>query len=49
LASRSLDFPGASRRSRRADQLRREVAREIAHPNVCRTYDIASVDGHVFS
>ena len=32
------------------DQLRREVrvAREIAHPNVCRTYDIASVDGHVF-
>jgi serine/threonine-protein kinase len=32
------------------DQLRREVrvAREIAHPNVCRTYDIASVDGHAF-
>src|SRR5688572_14139163 len=31
-------------------RLRKEVrtAREIAHPNVCRTYDIASADGHVF-
>jgi serine/threonine protein kinase len=30
--------------------LRKEVrtAREIAHPNVCRTYDIATVDGLVF-
>jgi hypothetical protein len=32
------------------DRLRKEVrtAREIAHPNVCRTYDIAMADGHVF-
>jgi predicted Ser/Thr protein kinase len=32
------------------DHLRKEVrvAREIAHPNVCRTYDIAAVDGYVF-
>lgn len=31
-------------------RLRREVrvAREIAHPNVCRTYDIAEADGQVF-
>jgi len=30
--------------------LRREVriARQIAHPNVCRTYDIAEADGQVF-
>ena len=32
------------------ERLRKEVrtAREIAHPNVCRTYDIATVDGLVF-
>jgi serine/threonine-protein kinase len=32
------------------DRFRREVrvARGVAHPNVCRTYDIASVDDHVF-
>jgi len=31
-------------------RLRQEVrtARQIAHPNVCRTYDIAEADGHVF-
>ncbi|MGE5179761.1 MAG: protein kinase domain-containing protein [Bacteroidota bacterium] len=31
-------------------RLRREVrvARSIAHPNVCRTYDIAEADGQVF-
>lgn len=31
-------------------RLRSEVrtARQIAHPNVCRTYDIAESDGHVF-
>lgn len=31
-------------------QFRSEVrtARQIAHPNVCRTYDIGEVDGHVF-
>ena len=31
-------------------RLRREVrvARQIAHPNVCRTYDIAEVEGQVF-
>ncbi|NIP63455.1 MAG: protein kinase, partial [Gammaproteobacteria bacterium] len=32
------------------ERIRREVrtARQIAHPNVCRVYDIAEVDGHVF-
>ncbi len=32
------------------DRLRGEVrtARQIAHPNVCRVYDIAQMDGHVF-
>jgi serine/threonine-protein kinase len=32
------------------DRLRGEVrtARQIAHPNICRVYDIAQVDGHVF-
>jgi serine/threonine-protein kinase len=32
------------------DLFRREVrvARGVAHPNVCRTYDIASIDDHVF-
>jgi serine/threonine protein kinase len=31
-------------------RLRREVriARQIAHPNVCRTYDIAEADGQIF-
>src|SRR5689334_991272 len=31
-------------------RLRQEVrvARQIAHPNVCRTYDIAEADGQVF-
>src|SRR5215470_12820076 len=31
-------------------RLRQEVriARQIAHPNVCRTYDIAEAGGHVF-
>ena len=24
------------------------TARQVAHPNVCRTYDIGEVDGHVF-
>ena len=24
------------------------VARQIAHPNVCRVYDIGEADGHVF-
>jgi hypothetical protein len=24
------------------------IGREIAHPNVCRLYDIAEVDGHIF-
>lgn len=24
------------------------IARQIAHPNVCRIYDIAEQDGHVF-
>ncbi len=32
------------------DRFRGEVrnARKIAHPNVCRMYDIGEVDGHVF-
>ena len=32
------------------DRLRREVriAREISHPNVCRTYDISAADGQAF-
>jgi serine/threonine-protein kinase len=32
------------------DRLRGEVrtARQIAHPNICRVYDIAQADGHVF-
>jgi serine/threonine-protein kinase len=32
------------------ERLRGEVrtARQIAHPNICRVYDIAQVDGHVF-
>ncbi len=32
------------------DRFRGEVrtARQVAHPNVCRIYDIAEVDGHVF-
>jgi serine/threonine-protein kinase len=34
----------------RLDRLRAEVrvARQIAHPNVCRVYDINNVDGHTF-
>ena len=24
------------------------IARQIAHPNVCRVYDIGEADGHVF-
>src|SRR5262245_22931618 len=39
--------------ARNADDLARlrqevRVARQIAHPNVCRTYDIAEADGQVF-
>jgi serine/threonine-protein kinase len=32
------------------ERFRREVrtARQIAHPNVCRVYDISEVDGHMF-
>ena len=32
------------------DRFRSEVrnARKIAHPNVCRMYDIGEVDGHIF-
>jgi serine/threonine-protein kinase len=32
------------------DRIRREVrtARQIAHPSVCRVYDIAQTEGHVF-
>jgi hypothetical protein len=39
--------------SRNAAELARfrnevRVARQIAHPNVCRVYDIGEIDGHVF-
>ncbi|MFN8588968.1 MAG: serine/threonine-protein kinase [Candidatus Eisenbacteria bacterium] len=36
--------------SRELARFRNEVrvARQIAHPNVCRVYDIGEVDGHVF-
>jgi serine/threonine-protein kinase len=36
--------------ARALERFRGEVrtARDIAHPNVCRVYDIAEIDGHVF-
>ncbi len=39
-----------ARNAEALERFRREVrtARQIAHPNVCRVYDIAEMDGHVF-
>jgi serine/threonine-protein kinase len=36
----------AARLSRFLDEVR--IARQISHPNVCRVYDAAEVDGHTF-
>jgi serine/threonine-protein kinase len=36
----------AARLSRFLDEVR--IARQISHPNVCRVYDVAEVDGHHF-
>ena len=42
--------PGVSEDPREVARFRGEVriARQIAHPNVCRVYDIGESDGHVF-
>ncbi len=42
--------PGIASDPRELARFRNEVrvARQIAHPNVCRVYDIGEVDGHVF-
>jgi len=42
--------PGVSKDPREVARFRGEVriARQIAHPNVCRVYDIGESDGHVF-
>jgi serine/threonine protein kinase len=42
--------PSLASDSRRLAQFHNEVsvARQVSHPNVCRVYDIAEVDGHLF-
>ena len=42
--------PGVATDPRELARFRNEVrvARQIAHPNVCRVYDIGEADGHVF-
>ncbi len=42
--------PGVASDPRELTRFRNEVrvARQIAHPNVCRVYDIGEADGHVF-
>jgi len=42
--------PGLAADARRLTQLHHEVraARQVAHPNVCRVYDIVEADGHLF-
>jgi hypothetical protein len=42
--------PGVAADPRELARFRNEVrvARQIAHPNVCRVYDIGETDGHVF-
>jgi len=42
--------PSLAADSRRLAQFHNEVsvARQISHPNVCRVYDIAEVEGHLF-
>lgn len=42
--------PGVAADPRELTRFRSEVriARQIAHPNVCRVYDIGEADGHVF-
>ncbi len=42
--------PGVASDPRELARFRNEVrvARQIAHPNVCRVYDIGEADGHVF-
>jgi serine/threonine-protein kinase len=42
--------PGLTTDGRRLAQLHQEVraARQVAHPNVCRVYDIVEADGHLF-
>ena len=42
--------PGVATEPRELARFRNEVrvARQIAHPNVCRVYDIGEADGHVF-
>lgn len=42
--------PGVAADPRELARFRNEVriARQIAHPNVCRVYDIGEADGHVF-
>ena len=42
--------PSLASDSRRLAQFHNEVsvARQISHPNVCRVYDIAEVEGHLF-
>ena len=46
----ALKFLPGSATPAELDRLRREVriAREISHPNVCRTYDISAADGQAF-
>lgn len=46
----ALKFLAGSPSSDRCTRLRTEVrlARQIAHPNVCRVYDIGEADGHLY-